>query len=60
MPDVVPIVATPTLLLLQVPPVVASVRVRVADWHSGPAPIILAGGAITEIVSWDVQPAAVV
>jgi len=57
-PEDSPIVATPVLLLVQVPPAAASVRVVVPPMHSGAIPKI--GGAMfTVTINVDVQPAAV-
>lgn len=55
-PDVLPITAMPVLLLLQVPPGVASLRVVVLPWQTLFVPIIADGGADTVTVVVTTQP----
>jgi hypothetical protein len=50
MPAEDPIVATNVLLLLQVPPVIPSVRLMVAPEHTVEGPIIAVGAGVTAIV----------
>jgi hypothetical protein len=56
MPDV-PIVATPVLLLVHVPPLVVDDRVLVAPAHNEVIPVIVAGSAFTVIDVVLTQPA---
>ena len=59
MPDAVPIVATPVLLLLQVPPEAASVKVVPEPIHTPlDAPDIADGDGITVTTAVAVQPVA--
>jgi hypothetical protein len=53
MPELVPIVATAVALLLQVPPVTASLNVTVRPWQTTGVPIIVpgVGTTVTFIVS---------
>jgi hypothetical protein len=50
-PELTPIVATLVVLLLHVPPVVASCTVTVEPGHIGVFPVIAAGSAITVTVA---------
>jgi hypothetical protein len=51
-----PIVATDVLLLLQVPPVTASLRVVVAPAHKEVVPVMAVGTGLTVIVVVTAQP----
>ena len=55
-PVVAPIVPTAVLLLLQVPPVLASLRVVVLPAHIGVVPIMAPGVGFTVIVVVVLQP----
>ena len=55
-PVVVPIVPTAVLLLLQVPPVLASPRVVVLPAHTGVVPVMAPGVGFTVIVVVVLQP----
>ena len=55
-PVVVPIVATVVLLLLHVPPVMASLSVTVLPWHTEEGPVMATGGGRTVTEKADVQP----
>ena len=56
-PVVRPMVATPGLPLIQVPPVTASARVVVPPMHKGATPVI-AGAVFTVTTIMEVHPAA--
>ena len=56
---VVPIVATAVLLLLQVPPAVASVKGMVWPWHTPVGPAIATGDGFTAIITVALQPPTV-
>jgi len=55
-PDVAPIVATPVLLLVHVPPEVASVNVVVRPTHTFVVPPIAAGFGLTVKLVTAIQP----
>jgi hypothetical protein len=59
MPEMLPIVAIDVLLLLHLPPLVASVRVELLPWHKAVVPLIAAGEGFTETVAVTVHPLAV-
>ena len=46
-----PMVATPVLLLVHIPPVVASLRLSVAPWHTEAAPLIALVAALTVTIA---------
>ena len=56
MPDVAPMVATPVLLLVHVPPEVASVNVVVKPTHTFVVPPIAAGFGLTVKLVTAIQP----
>ena len=58
-PVVLPTLALPGLLLLQVPPVVASVSWVVKPLHTAVLPVIASGSALTVTTTDDAQPPAV-
>lgn len=55
-PEVRPAVATPVLLLVQLPPLIASLSVMVVATHSADAPIIAVGEGLTVTVVVVTQP----
>lgn len=55
-PVVAPAVAVVVLLLVQLPPVVASLSVDVAPMHTTAVPVIAAGNGFTVTVAVFVQP----
>ena len=57
MPDVMPAVATAVLLLVHVPPVVASLNVMVCPAHTLVIPVMADGAELIVIAVLDLQPA---
>ena len=56
---VVPMVATPVLLLLHTPPAVVLLKVVVDPWHTDATPVIAAGNGFTVTVTVVLPPATV-
>jgi hypothetical protein len=58
MPDELPMVATPALLLVQLPPPGDEVKVVVPPAHNDNVPLMAAGDELDVIVNKDAQPVA--